>query len=100
MALKGLDMAFGVLLHDRRTGASVVQVCSECTRLQNACHQATIELLTAQRDLARYKSPAEADDALRLWKTCEATLKTSWRLREESRQHAASHMEPSASTGG
>jgi hypothetical protein len=74
-------------------------VCSECTRLQKAYQQAATELLAAQRELARYKSPTEADDALRLWKICEAALKASWKLSEESSQHAASHLELSVSTG-
>ena len=91
-------MAFGVLLHDPRTGATSVQVCSECTRLQKSYQQAATELLAAQCELARYKSPTEADDALRLWKICEAALKASWKLREESSQHAASHLELSVST--
>jgi hypothetical protein len=92
-------MVFSVGFHDPRTRAMIVQVCGECTRLQNACQEATDELITAQRELAHYKSPSEADDALRLWKICEAALKTSWKLRDESRQHAASHMELSAFTG-
>ncbi len=74
-------------------------MCSDCTRLQNACEEAANQLLTAQRELARYKSPAEADDARRLWKICEAALKASWSLREESSRHATSHLGLSTSTG-
>jgi flagellar motility protein MotE (MotC chaperone) len=74
-------------------------MCPECERLRKASRDASDLLMSAQYELARFKSGQHNETFQRLWKTCETALKTSLELREEMAKHAASHADTGLSTG-
>jgi hypothetical protein len=73
-------------------------MCDECTRLQANYREASVRLMVAQHELARYRD-AKDEDA-RLWKDCLSELRALWRLREEMAIHAASHSEGAMCANG